>query len=346
MRHTTRSDFPDRQSQETKDSLSRKDEYDTSAAAKLRNQKQLRSARVSKIIAIILLFASLSVGLYPFISSALESYRQAHTVKIVHENVEKWPYPEAEEAIKAAKKYNEKLAKSGQAKLGEVSDPFSSHAGSSSVKSSQGDSPSLQDTEYQSLLKEDNSGMMGSVEIPKISVNLPVYHGTTDSILAVGAGHLYGTSLPVGGADTHSVLTGHRGLVDALMFTRLDEMVTGDWFYITSMGETIAYRVDRISVINPEDTKLLRIVPGEDRVTLMTCTPYGINTQRLLVSGVRTHMPYPAPYPEDAPKDKWVIMIQSGLVGLAVFIVGLIVIHIRNAKTKHMPQRAEHQRKR
>jgi sortase A len=144
---------------------------------------------------------------------------------------------------------------------------------------------------------------MGSVSIPKISVNLPIYHGTSEEALASGAGHLYGTSLPVGGPSTHSVITGHRGLVNALMFTRLDELKIGDSFYVDSMNHTIAYKIDRIKIIEPDDTSSLRIVPGEDRVTLMTCTPYGVNTHRLLVSGVRASMPVPAPYPQDARKD-------------------------------------------
>ena len=108
---------------------------------------------------------------------------------------------------------------------------------------------------------------MGTIKVPKQSINLPFYHGTSEEALASGAGHLYGTSLPVGGKSTHSVITGHRGLVEALMFTRLDEVKEGDFFYIEVMGETLGYKVDRISVILPDDTSKLKIVPGEDRAT-------------------------------------------------------------------------------
>ena len=114
---------------------------------------------------------------------------------------------------------------------------------------------------------------------------------TSESTLELGAGHLYGSSLPVGGKGTHAVITGHRGLVKALMFTRLDELKKGDSFYIKVMGETLGYKVDRVSVIEPSDVSKLRIVEDEDRVTLMTCTPYGVNTHRLLVSGLRAAIP-------------------------------------------------------
>ena len=123
---------------------------------------------------------------------------------------------------------------------------------------------------------------MGSVDIPRIGVDLPIYHGTSESTLELGAGHLYGSSLPVGGKGTHAVITGHRGLIKALMFTRLDELKKGDSFYVKVMGETLGYKVDRVSVIEPSDVSKLKIVEDEDRVTLMTCTPYGVNTHRLL----------------------------------------------------------------
>ena len=156
----------------------------------------------------------------------------------------------------------------------------------------------------------------------KQSINLPFYHGTSEEALASGAGHLYGTSLPVGGKSTHSVITGHRGLVEALMFTRLDEVKEGDFFYIEVMGETLGYKVDRISVILPDDTSKLKIVPGEDRVTLMTCTPYGVNTHRLLISGHRVAIPMPAPEPNDVLDAR---NIALG-VGLGILAAGLFII--------------------
>ena len=135
------------------------------------------------------------------------------------------------------------------------------------------------------------------------------------------------------GVDTHAVLTGHRGLVEALMFTRLDEMQVGDFFYIKVMGETLGYRVDRISVIEPDDTSQLKIVPGEDRATLMTCTPYGVNTHRLLVSGVRQTIPDPIPQIKDAPRDCRVWTIASVAIPLAL---GLLLLWARHRPWRRM----------
>ena len=154
------------------------------------------------------------------------------------------------------------------------------------------------------VLLDSGAGIMGTVLVPKIGVELPIRHGTSEPVLAVGAGHLYGTSLPVGGTGSHTVVTGHRGLVKSLMFTRLDELHDGDFMYIKVMDETLGYEVDRISVIEPDDVSRLKIVPGEDRLTLMTCTPYGINTHRLLVSGHRVAIPLPAPDPADVRDER------------------------------------------
>ena len=176
---------------------------------------------------------------------------------------------------------------------------------------------------------DTGDGVMGAIRIPKISVRLPIYHGTSQSALASGAGHLYGSSLPVGGKNTHAVITGHRGLVDAMMFTRLDEMRVGDYFYIEVMGRTLGYRVDRISVIEPNDTSKLKIVPSEDRVTLMTCTPYGVNTHRLLVSAVRSPIPDVVPAEHDAAKDARTIATTAAVVTL---LLGLLLAWLRGRR--------------
>ena len=186
-------------------------------------------------------------------------------------------------------------------------------------------SASSADAEYQSLL-DSGGGVMGTIRIPKISVKLPIYHGTSESALASGAGHLYGSSLPVGGKSTHAVLTGHRGLVEAAMFTRLDEMRVGDYFYIEVMGRTLGYQVDRITVIEPNDTSQLKIVSGEDRVTLMTCTPYGVNTHRLLVSATRSAIPDEIPAENDAVKDARTIGV---ITGIATLVLGMLLVWLR-----------------
>lgn len=142
-------------------------------------------------------------------------------------------------------------------------------------------------SDYESMLNPDGSGVMGYLEIPKISVSLPILHGTGDEVLARGIGHLQGSSLPVGGKGTHAVLTGHRGLPSARLFTDLDQMEETDHFRILTLGEELDYEVSEIRTVLPENTRDLKILPEEDLVTLVTCTPYGVNTHRLLVTGKR-----------------------------------------------------------
>lgn len=141
--------------------------------------------------------------------------------------------------------------------------------------------------EYESLLDVTGSGIMGYVEIPEIKVSLPVYHGTSDAVLQVAAGHIEGTSLPVGGAGTHCALSGHRGLPSAKLFTSLDRLEEGDLFLLRVLDETLTYEVDQILIVEPEDMQALELEPDKDLCTLVTCTPYGVNTHRLLVRGHR-----------------------------------------------------------
>ena len=141
---------------------------------------------------------------------------------------------------------------------------------------------------YNRILNIDGSSIMGYLKIPCISINLPIYHGTSGTVLEHGIGHLAASSFPIGGKDTHAVLTGHTGLSSAKIFTDLTEMKNDDLFFIHVLDRTLAYKVDQISVVKPEDTEKLQIIDGKDYVTLVTCTPYGVNDHRLLVRGVRT----------------------------------------------------------
>lgn len=145
----------------------------------------------------------------------------------------------------------------------------------------------LSDKSYKKQLDVTGTGVIGSISIPKINVNLPIYHGTEDDVLSNSAGHLTGTSLPVGGENTHCVITGHRGLPSSKLFVRLDELKKGDLFFLNVLDETLAYKVDEIKVVEPDNVNLLEIQPGKDLVSLVTCTPYGINTHRLIVTGNR-----------------------------------------------------------
>ncbi|WP_370737565.1 class C sortase [Bifidobacterium lemurum] len=290
----------------------------------VRRQRSLRRKLwAMRAVIILLVLAAVGVGGFPLALQYRSSRELANTSTSAAERVAGWPYPQAETALEEARAYNTRLAESGQTILGEAADPFSAIQNAANGETDgETESASQQDEEYQSLL-DSGGGVMGTVSIPKISVELPIYHGTSETTLASGAGHLYGTSLPVGGESTHSVITGHRGLVEAAMFTRLDEMEVGDYFYIEVMGETLGYQVDRIAIIEPDDTSQLKIVPGEDRVTLMTCTPYGVNTHRLLVSAVRSSIPDEIPAEEDAVADARVIAIA---VGLGVLAFGLLLL--------------------
>ena len=228
-------------------------------------------------MSVALVVSGLVVVSVPVMLQSRSAGEQSATSGRLEETVADWPYQRAENELKEARAYNRNLASHGQYVLGEANDPFTQTKGS------------VSDKRYLSML-DAGEGVMGSVTIRRLGSTCPSTR-TSESTLELGAGHLYGSSLPVGGKGTHAVITGHRGLVKALMFTRLDELKKGDSFYIKVMGETLGYKVDRVSVIEPSDVSKLRIVEDEDRVTLMTCTPYGVNTHRLLVSGLRAAIP-------------------------------------------------------
>lgn len=219
-------------------------------------------SRNTTIILLISFFIGLCVLLYPSLSSFWNSRTQSEAI-VDYESMLSQYKPEDYTAIFAeADAYNHMLR--------ELNEPLLEHS---------------QLTQYHSVLNASGTGMMGYITIPKISQELPVYHGTSDGVLSVAVGHLEGTSLPVGGKSTHSVVSAHRGLPTAVLFTHLDRMEVGDTFSFTILDRTITYEVDEIRIVDPDDTSLIRIVEGKDYCTLLTCTPYGINTQRLLVRG-------------------------------------------------------------
>ena len=304
----------------------------TDASEAMRERRADRNKSIAmRVLAAVLILTALGIGMFPRVLQYRSARELASTSARSEKRVAGWPYPQADEAFAAAREYNKRLAKSGQPVIGEAKDPLAelyddpqnaANNASADGSDNSGDSASAKDTEYQSLL-DSCDGVMGAIRIPKISVNLPVYHGTSELTLASGAGHLYGSSLPVGGKNTHSVITGHRGLVEAAMFTRLDEMRVGDYFYLDVMGRTLGYKVDRITEINPDDTSKLKIVPGEDRVTLMTCTPYGVNTHRLLVSALRSAIPGEIPAEADAAKDARAI---GACIGGGILLSGALVV--------------------
>lgn len=228
-----------------------------------------------------------------------------------------------QDAIRSAVEYNEKLYRSGQPQIGEpVFDG-----------KTKGDFQG--DDEYRRQLSVNGLDAMGELLIPKLSVDLPIMHGAGQDVLEHAAGHLAGTSLPVGGRNTRAVITGHSNLKGATLFTRLGELEKGDPFYIKVMGNTMAYRVSDIRIVSPTDTKALRIRKGRDEVTLLTCTGQG-NTLRLLVTGERNSMPDQAPLPGDAPGDTKQAAAVSLIVVAGILIVGFAVCRRHDIFGRHV----------
>lgn len=225
-----------------------------------------------KIIPILIILFGFALLSYPFISNYMFEKSAGSTIKSYEKQAKTYDQKQKEQAFRKAEEYNKDLIKS----VVQLTDPFK-------VKKSNGET-----LIYNNILNIDHSGVMGYLEIPSISVNLPIYHGTDAEILERGVGHLAASSIPVGGKSTHSVLTGHTGLSSAKLFTDLTEMKKEDLFFIHVLDRILAYKVDQISVVRPEDTRKLQIVKGKDYVTLVTCTPYGVNDHRLLVRGIRT----------------------------------------------------------
>lgn len=229
------------------------------------NKKDIITTAVFSVLFIV----CLSVMLYPTFSNWWNSNMASHTISRYQEEVANIDTGEYDEALDAAKAYNEQLY--------HLHAPFSNYDALSG---------------YSDLLNISGTGIIGYVSIPKIKVELPIYHGTDESSLQIASGHIQGSSLPVGGENTHAVISGHRGLPSARLFTNLDQIVEGDTFTINVLNEVLTYEVEKILVILPNDTSALEIVPGKDMVTLMTCTPYGVNSHRLLVMGHRIKTVY------------------------------------------------------
>ncbi len=228
-------------------------------------KKRLNKRTVSTILLLVVFLVGLSLLLYPTVSDWWNSLHQSRAITGYAEKVADLEDDLYEQLLEEAKAYNETLL-------------------------NQADRFNLSDEEleeYESLLSVDGTEVIGYIEIDKIDCYLPIYHGTSDSVLQSGLGHLEGSSLPVGGESTHTVISGHRGLPSSKLLTDLDQLEVGDTFVITVLDETLTYEVDQIRIVEPTDYSELAIVEGEDYCTLMTCTPYGINTHRLLVRGHR-----------------------------------------------------------
>ena len=232
-------------------------------AVKKRGKKK-RGPSISTIILIVILLTGVGILLYPSVSDWWNSMHATQAIAGYVTAVEDMSARDREEILEAARKYNASL-----------------EDGVNFVLSDEAYA------EYEKLLDITGTGVMGYVQISSIGVNLPIYHSVEESVLQIAVGHIPGSSLPVGGERTHSILSGHRGLPSAKLFSDLDQMVEGDTFTINIMDQTITYMVDQIRIVLPEETDDLAIEPGKDYCTLVTCTPYGVNTHRMLVRGKR-----------------------------------------------------------
>ena len=269
-------------------------------------EKRMKKWLTNALLALIFL-AGLLIALYPTISNQFNLYRASLLISTYHNETRELKPEDYSAMIEACNSYNHDLIG------GIIPDVFSIHEDEASP-------------EYLALLNLKGDGMMGTIEIPKIGEKLPIYHTTFDDVLQNGVGHMEGSSMPVGGESTHCVLAGHRGLPSAKLFTDLDQIVEGDLFYLNVLNQTMIYQVDRILTVEPDETEWLAIEEGEDYVTLVTCTPYGINTQRLLVRGRRI-------YPEEIAEKLTLISDaqylpwwqSAGMIAAPAFAAGLLI---------------------
>lgn len=283
-------------------------------------------SKTSKLMIGIIFLAGLSLLLYPFVANQWNNYRQKQLISSYEQTVSQ---KEASNGIdydaelKKAEAYNEALLPSILPDSFAIADA------------------SEENQTYMNTLNIAGDEMMGIVEIPKIDIKLPIYHTTKEDVLKQAAGHLEGSSLPIGGKSTHSVISAHRGLPSASLFTDLDQLKKGDHFLIHVLNKTLCYEVDKISVVKPEETSALAVEEGEDLVTLLTCTPYGVNTERLLVRGHRV------PYEEQKVADEktplsgislhtnYLLWVIIGLVITTIFILMLYLKEKKLQKKKN-----------
>lgn len=277
----------------------------------------MKKKHISTIIIALIFLAGLGFLLYPTVSNLWNRAHQSRAIATYTKQVEKLDDSQNKEMLKAARKYNKSLLK----------------------KSDHWKLSKKGKKKYESLLDVSGTGIMGYIEVPKIDCSLPIYHGTDEGALQIAIGHLEGSSLPVGGKSTHCVLSGHRGLPSARLFTDLDQMEEGDIFVLNVLGRKLAYEVDQIKVVLPDEMSDLEIVQGKDLCTLVTCTPYGINTHRLLVRGHQTKYieETVVRVQKEAEKKETGIWLLAG--GGAVFLIIIIIVVVKRRRKRRNLQR-------
>ena len=271
---------------------------------------------------ILVILLGAGAAAYPLIASINNEHTQSLVQTEYEEKLQQLDTSEIDAALAAAREYNKTI---------------------STVQIEDVDKIKADLPPYEDLLNLANNGIMGYIMIPAINIDLPIYHGTTGAAMEKGAGHMEGTSLPVGGIGTHAVISAHSGMASAKLFTDLDKLKLGDMFFITVCNQKLAYEVDNIAVVEPTDIDLIRIDTQQDYVTLLTCTPYGVNTHRLLVRGHRVEMAEEAiAEVEETAKPEgstWIEKYEQGiLIGIAIFLglllIALLVYFIKRRKDK------------
>ena len=286
----------------------------------------IKSIRIekNKFIAILIVIGGMLLLLYPWFSNWIYDYKVDSSVQVFEKELDEVDAEEKSDILETARQYNKNLSESKIA----LTDPF--------IETEDDEA----DIKYWTTLSLDENGMMGYVEIPKIDVCLPIFHGTSDDALKRGAGHLEGSSLPVGGNSTHAVISAHTGINSSKMFSDLTEMEKGDLFFIRVLGEKLAYRVCSVEIILPEDTQNLVIEDGRDLVSLITCTPYGTNTHRLVVTGERTEysedLENEASNQKSSDTSQWMQAYREALmIGIGIVcILAVVLFIIRFSKRK------------
>lgn len=281
---------------------------------KRKGQRGQKSKPWVFLASLLLFVVGAGIFLYPLVSNLMAERLQEQVIRTYTAKIEETRREELDQAREDAEIYNENLAGDP------VHDPFVSGSGYA-----------LPDN-YEEVLDLNEDGVMGYVEIPNIDVRLPIYHGVSKEVLEKGAGHIPETSLPIGGENTHAVISAHRGLPSAKLFTRLDEMKKGNVFYLYILDEILAYQVDEIQTILPEDIAELRLEKGKDLVTLLTCTPYGENTHRLLVRGIR--IPYKETKETQASKERgtWLVSYIVTAVGGVTLLVVAKTMYVKKKR--------------
>ena len=272
---------------------------------------------ISTAILVVLLLVGLSVMLYPTVSDWWNSRVQTRAIATYNQSVEQMDTGDKERLLMEAHSYN--------ATLSHLTAPFTNWEDAGN---------------YDKILDISGTGIMGYISIPKIQVELPIYHGTSAEVLNVAVGHLQGSSFPVGGENTHAVISAHRGLPSAKLFSDLDQLVEGDTFTVTILDEVLTYEVDKICIVKPDELDKLAIIPGGDYVTLMTCTPYGVNSHRLLVRAHRVDTVYPHNVKVAADAVQLDSMSVVPFIAAPLF-VGLLVFWIVSSKRQKTRSRRE-----